>query len=196
MPPHKKKGPPPHKRHVPSSRVAAFVDQARIDALLTPFVADGADRAFLLRCLLDEGPAHHRGANYVLVALLGEVLAEVLRTVPPAAIAAAPAAPPPPSPPLPALSATTLAPVPMRLPPHVEADADAADFPLGLDVAALHRLARPGTGELDAAIDCLTDGPPQHVVANVLMVDLLGAILRALPGATSGGAGGRDPAAP
>ena len=34
--------------------------------------------------------------------------------------------------------------------------------------------------ELESAIDCLTDGPPQHALANVLMVTLLQRILTRL----------------
>lgn len=144
--------PPP--RHVPSSAIAAFIEPARIDALLASWVPDAQDRAFVLRCLLQEGPAHHRGANFVLLALLGELLGA------------------PPGPPDEARSA----PVPMRLPPHLAADHDEADFPLRLPTAALERLAGGDARKLSAMIDCLTDGPPQHALANAAMVGLLEAL--------------------
>ena len=62
--------PPPH-RNAPS---AAFIDGARVDALLVGAVPDDEDRAFIVRCVLGEGPAHHRGANYVLLQLLGMIV--------------------------------------------------------------------------------------------------------------------------
>ena len=69
---------PPH-RHVPPSAITSFIDRARIDQLLAPWLPDAADREFVLRCILDEGPAHHRGANYVLLALLVRISDETGR---------------------------------------------------------------------------------------------------------------------
>lgn len=149
---------PPRPHHVPSSAIASFIDRDRIDALLAPWVPDPNDRRFVLRCLLDEGPAHHRGANYVLLALLGEL----------AGGAAAPAP-----------SKSDL-PVPMRLPPHLAKDRDDdgdGEFPLRMPSAPLERLAKPGTPAFDAMVDCLTDGPPQHSLANAAIVCLLSSLL-------------------
>ncbi|MCA9493946.1 MAG: hypothetical protein KC621_28645 [Myxococcales bacterium] len=147
--------PPGHRhRRVPSSRIVSFLDHERLSRALEPLVPDIHDRAFVVRCLLDEGPAHHRGANYALVTLLLELLDRIGAT----------AAPP-----------SDAAPVPMRLPPHLGGDED-ANHPIALDVAELRRIARD-EGELDAMVDCLSDGPPQHAVANVVMVDLLAAAL-------------------
>ncbi len=114
--------PPHHRRRVPSSQVAAFIDRGRVDALLLPLVPDLEDRAFVLRCLLDEGPAPHRGANYVLVALLGEV---VRRLGEPASAPARPTA------------------VPMRLPPHLGSTSGDAYYPLSLDLSTLALLGLP-----------------------------------------------------
>jgi hypothetical protein len=44
----------------------------------------------------------------------------------------------------------------------------------------VERLAARGSRDFDAMVDCLTDGPPQHAVANVATVNLLEAILEAL----------------
>ncbi|HSP78469.1 MAG TPA: hypothetical protein VLQ93_08065, partial [Myxococcaceae bacterium] len=75
MPPHHAhKPPPPPHVHVSSSAISAFIEPERIEALLAPLVPEPQERAFVVRCLLGEGPAHHRGANYVLLALLGQVL--------------------------------------------------------------------------------------------------------------------------
>jgi hypothetical protein len=145
--------PPRSRRHLPGSAVSGFVDRARIDAVLARIVADPDDRTFLLRCMLDEGPAHHRGANYVLLALLGQLLDGL--GVPDGA-----------RPPGRAVA------VPMRLPPHLEDEVEDADWPLALPVARLEALAAGPRGT-DAMIDCLGDGPPQHAVANVVMVALL-----------------------
>ena len=152
---------PPHHRHVPSSAIASLLERGRprIEALLEPWIEDEEDRRFIVRCMLDEGPAHHRGANYVLLALLGEAAGKT-RTASPA----------------PGKSVE----VPMRLPPHLADERDDDDddvFPLRFPIAPLLRLAKEGSPEIDAMIDCLTDGPPQHSLANAAMVCLLAAIL-------------------
>lgn len=145
---------PPHRR-TPPSAIASFIDRPRIDRLLTPWVPDAADRAFVLRCLLDEGPAHHRGANYVLLALLDELLAGET--------------------PVPDAEADSV-PIPMRLPPHL-ATGDDRFFALRLATKPLERLAPAGSAKLEAMVDCLTDGPPQHALGNAAMVCLLSALL-------------------
>jgi hypothetical protein len=121
-------------------------------------VPDAADRAFVVRCLLDEGPAHHRGANYVLLALLGELVAGGGPVETPAAGREGVA-------------------VPMRLPPHLTHDGDEGLFPLRFPAAPVERLAPAGSSQLAAMIDCLTDGPPQHSLANAAMVCLIGVLL-------------------
>jgi hypothetical protein len=155
---------PPHHdlhRRVPSSAISSFIDRARIDRLLQPFVPDDGDREFIVRCLLDEGPVHHRGANYVLLALLDELLTAGGRV---------------PAPPADERVAT----IAMRLPPHLDLGED-GDFALDLPLAPLERLAKPGSPPLQAMIDCLTDGPPQHSLANAAMVRLLGVLLTRAP---------------
>ena len=175
MPPHHHRHhppPPPHRGHHARERtLERFVDRPRIDRLLAPWVPDADDRAFVLRCLLDEGPAHHRGVNWILLALLGELAAD------------APRGP----------GAGRQARVPLRLPPHLrrrlrhddEDDEDEGDdddderaYPLRLPLAPLERLAGKDERALDAMIDCLTDGPPQHALANAAMLALIDAILR------------------
>lgn len=152
--------PPRYGRH---SAIEAFLDHPRIDALLRPLVPDAADRAYVLRCLLEEGPAHHRGTNWILLALLGEVVAKLQ---------------PPPAPPGPTVA------VPLRLPPHLARGGDDDAFPLSLPTAPLEQLAPGDPAAQRAMIDCLTDGPPHHALANAAMVALLGQLLAA-PGSGS-----------
>jgi hypothetical protein len=158
-PPHPKHS-PPHHRHVPSSAVSAFVDGAKLEQVLAPWVPDAKAREFLVRCMVEEGPAHHRGSNFVLLQLLGEVAKKVGAS---------------------ASTGETVA-VPMRLPPHLADDADDSAWPLGLPAAVVERLAARGTRDFDAMVDCVTDGPPQHAVANVVMLNLLQSILEKLEG--------------
>lgn len=156
-----RKGPPRHHHHVPSSAITAFVDRPRIDALLAPWVPDAADRAFVVRCILGEGPAHHRGANFVLLALLGQLVEREGRApgADPAAVA-----------------------VPLRLPPHLaEAREEEDAYPLAMPTRPIERLAARGTREFEAMVDCLTDGPPQHALANAAMLALLDALLAGDP---------------
>ena len=127
-----------------------------VDAVLLPLLPDARERALVVRCLLDEGPAHHRGANWILIKLLSLVAGEL-----------APVA--------------DSVPVPMRLPPHVRGHADSV-YPLRLPTALLQRLASNGDADVDAMVDCLLDGPPQHALANVAMVCLIDALLRRTAG--------------
>lgn len=155
---------------MPASRALAFIDPVQLDALLQPLVADAADRSFVARCLVGEGPIHHRGANYVLIALLAKLL-------PPSAPTAGPAVPA-----VPESTPPTDVPVPMRLPPHLADAVEDGHFPLRLPTRALLDLAGGDPGRLDAMIDCLTDGPPQHVLANVVLVTLIEQLLAARQG--------------
>ena len=163
MPPHehkkhKHKHDKKHHRHVPASRALSFLDPAALHATLEQVVPAKGDRDFVQRCLIDEGPLHHRGANYLLLQLLARALSKV------------PGADGP----------HEGVPVPMRLPPHLEDEVEEGHFPLTLPTTALKALIGPDEGALEAAIDCLTDGPPQHALANVVMVTLLERLLARL----------------
>lgn len=153
-PPHKAHKDPKHKKHGRHDEVSTdFVDPRALEEVLTPFVPARADRAFLVRCLVDEGPAHHRGANDVLLRLLARLPRR--REPDPSACAA----------------------VPMRLPPHLQdergdRDDDDATYPIGLPVRLLALLSDDDE-ERRAMAACLTHGPPQHVLANVVMLSLI-----------------------
>ncbi len=144
---------------MPASRVLDFVDVRAVDAWLASLVPDDGDRAFVVRCLVGEGPIHHRGANFVLLALLARALAERGATRP----------------------APSGVRVPMRLPPHLADKVDNGAYPLRLPTGALRDLAGGDPARLDAMIDCLTDGPPQHALANVAMVALIESLLAPRP---------------
>ena len=107
--------------------------------------------------MLGEGPAHHRGASWTLLALLGELVTKRAARAP-------------------RVEGPT-APVPLRLPPHLAEESDDGHFPLGLALRPLERLAPAGSPELEAMVDCLTDGPAHHALANAAMVALLDALL-------------------
>ncbi len=156
---------PPHHGHphkppqapFAASKVLDFVDESRLDALLAKLVPDAADRAFVLRCVVGEGPLHHRGANYILLTLLAQAAA-------PAGSAAQR---------VPSTGVT----VPMRLPPYLAESVDEGTYPLLLPTGALLDLAGGDQNRLAAMIDCLTDGPSQHALANVIMVALIERLL-------------------
>jgi hypothetical protein len=139
---------------VPASEIDAAIDLEAVADLLRPFVPDDADRAFVVRCMLAEGPAHHRGATYALLRLLGEAVRKH---------GSRPAAGP-------------SAPVPMHVPPHLRRDAEAV-FPLELPLAPLVALGRDGPATARVLADCLVDGPPHHALANAAMVCLLSTLL-------------------
>jgi hypothetical protein len=138
---------------------APFIDSSRVDALLAGIVPDDQDRAFVLRCILGEGPAHHRGANYVLLMLLGMVVERAGGGD------------------MAALRASGTLPVPMKVPPHLARPGSFMAYPLALPTAPLEKLAPAGSLEHSAMAECLMDGPPQHALANAAMLWLIGAAL-------------------
>jgi hypothetical protein len=140
----------------------AFIDASRIDAILAGAVPDPEDRAFVVRCILNEGPAHHRGANYALLRLLG-ILLERLGGGDMAS-----------------LRGGGTIPVPMKVPPHLERQGSLMAYPLPLPLAPLSEVAPAGSPEQSAMADCLSDGPPQHALANAAMLWLIGAALERL----------------
>ncbi len=156
---------------------ASFIDSSRIDALLADMVPDAGDRAFVVRCILGEGPAHHRGVNYVLLLLLDKIVER---------LGGADVA---------ALRARGTLPVPMKVPPHLARPGSFMAYPLALPTAALEKLAPAGTPEQAAMVDCLTDGPPQHALANAAMLWLIGAALDRLEEGAPRGPRSRPPSA-
>jgi len=156
--------PPPSHLHRSQSAVTRFIRSEEIETLLERWVPEAADRRFLVRCLVEEGPLHHRGANYVVLRLMADLVRAVGadRDGEPRGEGL---------------------PIPMRLPPHLRKEAtEDAEYPLRLPERAIQRLAPPGSRDFDAIVDCLADGPPQHAVANVLMVTLLHELLDRVEG--------------
>jgi hypothetical protein len=146
----------PHTRPPPA---ATFVDPSRIDAMLADVVPDAEDRAFVVRCIFNEGPPHHRGANYALLMLLGTLVD---------ALGGADVA---------SLRARGTVPVPMKVSPHLARPGSMMAYPLTLPTGPLEKLAPAGSPEQAAIAECLTDGPAHHALANAAMVWLIGAAL-------------------
>jgi hypothetical protein len=148
-------------RLLAASAAHAVLPHDDIDALLAPWLPDEAERAFVVRCIVDEGPIHHRGASYALLRLLGLALAAVGGPGP---------------------RRGEMAPVSLRLPPHHRRRDDDGVFPLGVPLDALERLAPRDSPTFHALLDWLRDGPPHHALANAAMVCLIGALLDRLAG--------------
>lgn len=168
MPPRRSSRPPPPVRSVPPPRrssagLSSLVGSADVVALLAPFIADEEDREFVARCITSEGPTHHRVANVALLRLLSAALDAAGGPL--------------------AADRDDGVPVPFRLPPHLDRHADAdAHYPIRLPRRALDRLAPPGSREADTFADALTDGPPHHALANVVMTAMLDALIERLSG--------------
>src|SRR5690606_34314058 len=85
MPPRRRSSPPPpppphERRRGPRAhgvRRELALDEGPIDAALAGIVPDPHERAFVLRCILEEGPRHHRVASWTLLRLLAAVLGEL-----------------------------------------------------------------------------------------------------------------------
>jgi hypothetical protein len=177
MPPHRPKPDrpmdhPPKQHHAapaPPTAIRALLSADQLEPLLVPFIPDAADRAFVTRCILEQGPIHHRGASFALLSLLS-VLLERTGGVPDKPV-----------------SGEAIA-VPLRLPPHLapEHDEDNA-YPLRMPLAPLELIAPKGTLAFHAFADCLLDGPPHHALANAAMVCALGALLERFPARSSEG---------
>ncbi|MEZ4259742.1 MAG: hypothetical protein R3B36_11785 [Polyangiaceae bacterium] len=142
-------------RSLPASAIASFIQPAEIDALLERVLPDGAERAFVVRCITQEGPIHHRGSSYALLRLLGVLLDELGDE------GDAVADPP----------GETVS-VRLRLPPHMAREGD-DDYPLRMPTRPLDAIEPSGDRKHAALVDCLTDGPPHHALANAAMVSLL-----------------------
>lgn len=166
--PHRHRGPGrgappssgPHRHRHSLSSLAHVAQAPALEDALRLVVPDPRDRAFVARCILGEGPAHHRAASWALVALAAEVARRV---------GAAPRE---------AASPDDVV-VPLRLPPHLAEAGDDGAFPLPVPLGPLRAIAR-GEREVEVLADALVDGPPHHALANAALVALFGRILAAL----------------
>lgn len=149
--------PHPHDR-ASAAAVAQALDAERLERILWPWLPDPRERSFVVRCILGEGPIHHRVASYALIALAG-LIAERLRVAPTAPVAMG-------------------VKVPMRLSPGQERPyGETPAYPLPLDDIGLAAVTRGRHDLQDALTSAVIDGPPHHALANVALLNLLGAIL-------------------
>jgi len=160
--------PPPHHGHhghhghhdrAAASAIGSVLDADRLMRILAPWIPDAGERTFVVRCIIGEGPIHHRGASYALIALAGAIAERLgVSAIPPGHEAIQ---------------------VPMRQAPHMERhDHDAPTYPLALDPSGLAYLAGGQAGIRQVLADAVTDGPSHHALANVALLNLLAAILR------------------
>lgn len=158
MPPHHHK-----HQHLSSTTIQRLVSAERLVPLLTPFLPDPADREFVVRCILEQGPIHHRGSSFALLALATTLLERT---------GGFPASAP---------SGQTVA-VPLRLPPHLSPARDEDKvYPLHMPLAPLEALAPANTAAFDALVDCLLDGPAHHALANAALVCAFSVLLERFP---------------
>jgi len=158
---------PPAHLHQHDHPAVAAIDRQRISTLVAAYAPDPAACAFIVRCILDEGPIHHRGDNFVLLALLGEVLDRL----------------PPADSDVPCNCASF--PIPMRIPPAHHAGSEPKTYPLSIPQAPLALLDGGDPARRSTLAECLADGPPHHALANAMMVNLLHTILQRLPARTA-----------
>jgi hypothetical protein len=154
-----KKPPPgggPHRHRHTLSALSHAASPESLESALSLVIGEPDDTAFVARCILSEGPSHHRAASWALVVLAAEVARRLGVAGPPPAAADA-------------------VPVALRLPPHQVRPDDAA-FPLSLPLSPLRTLL-DRERDVEAIADALVDGPPHHALANAALVALLGRIL-------------------
>ncbi|HRI67230.1 MAG TPA: hypothetical protein PK156_23465 [Polyangium sp.] len=146
MPPHRPKH---HHDFVPSTAIRSLLSPGRIEPLLAPFVRDPADRAFVSRCILEQGPVHHRGANFALLSLVAVLLERT---------GGFPDKPGP---------GKTVA-VPLRIPPHLAPrhEEDNA-YPLQMPLTPLEVVVCAGAGLSCFASTWLRTAPTSRILAEV-----------------------------
>ncbi len=145
---------PGHRHRHSLSALSAASSQAKLEEALELVIPDAEDAAFVARCILGDGPAHHRAASWALLT----VAAEIARRV-----GARPA------------PAGGDQPVSLPLPPHLRHGEDAS-FPVSLPLAPL-RAVLERERDVEAMADALIDGPPHHALANAALVALLARVL-------------------
>lgn len=142
-----------------------MADAQRLEDALALVISDPRDRAFVARCILSEGPAHHRAASWTLCVVAAEAAARAGAR------------------PREHAEADDFA-VPLRLPPHVATGDDGA-FPLAIPMAPLRAITGDERGA-EVLADALVDGPPHHALANAALVAILERLLAALAPADPG----------
>lgn len=157
MPPPRR---PPHRHRHPLSALSGAADPDRLADALTPIIPDPHDRAFVVRCILGDGPAHHRAASWALLVLAADIAARLGAND---------------EEPAPEDDSVT---VRLRIPPHLATTDDSA-FPLRLPMAPLRAIAR-NERDVEALADALVDGPPHHALANAALVSIFDRILTRL----------------
>jgi hypothetical protein len=159
--------PPPHGHHghhghhdrAAASAIGLVLDTDRLMRILAPWIPDAGERTFVVRCIIGEGPIHHRGASYALIALAGAIAERLGASAIP--------------------SGKDAVQVPMRQAPHMERhDQERPVYPLSLDPSGIIYLAGEQAGVRQVLTDAVTDGPSHHALANVALLNLLAAILR------------------
>lgn len=143
--------------------LSSAADADQLAEALRPVIADPRDRAFVVRCILDEGPVHHRASSWALLMLASEIARRL--EVPMKAPDGEPD------------DSIT---VRLRLPPHLAADEAESAFPLRLPLEPLRAIASSDR-DVEVLADALVDGPPHHALANAALVSLLARVLAAVP---------------
>jgi hypothetical protein len=157
-----KKPPPPggpHRHRHSLSALGAAASETTLASALALIVPEPEDAAFVARCILGEGPAHHRAASWALVSMAAELARRL-------GAAASPS------------QGEDSVPVALRLPPHLRSGDDGV-FPLAMPLAPL-RAVLAGERDVEAIADALVDGPPHHALANAALVAIFDRISRRL----------------
>lgn len=144
--------------------MSGAADPEALRNALSLLVVDPQDAAFIARCILGEGPAHHRAASWSLIVLAAEIASRLGCS--PASEDDQPA---------------DAVRIPLRLPPHRLREDDA--FPLEMPVEPLRAIVGRER-DVEALADALVDGPAHHALANAALVGIFNRILEQISGAS------------
>jgi hypothetical protein len=124
-------------------------------------LGNGRDLNFACRLAFEEGPWHHAYANSILLRALLKGCREISDRL---------------NVPMKAYPGEVVE-VPMHRPPHLHHISASGVYPTDLPISVILELADGDEKRAEEMIEALTEGPPHHVMANIIMVHLAEALM-------------------
>jgi hypothetical protein len=124
-------------------------------------IGNGRDFAFAYRLACEEGPWHHADANAILLNALLKGICEIANHM---EIQISP-------------YDGEVVEVPMHRPPHHRNLSGNGVYPMDLPVNLIVKLADGDDQRAEEMIEALTEGPPHHVMANILTMHMAEALM-------------------
>lgn len=124
-------------------------------------LGNGRDLNFTCRLAFEEGPWHHAYANSILLSILLKGCREISDQL---------------NVPMKAYQGEVVE-VPMHRPPHLRHVSTGGVYPTDLPISVILELADGDEKRAEEMIEALTEGPPHHVMANIITVHVAEALM-------------------